>query len=298
MNRKVIKIALVILFIVIIFNLSFFIANIYLSSETSAWLDGGDWVALIIGTISAGSTIFLGYIAYWQNKKQREDNLRAQKLLEQKDYENKIEMENRYRFDHLISIQHEYLDKLDEINVRLIDNHFMNEILEIANACAYFQKDVRSKNQFNSIIQDTDRRISRLIILINYIQNTVTYNRYYIDEVYDLVISLVRFRITLEILSNRYFGLIGTRKIEDYTIEKIKQLKSGISTIMNLASEALIKWEQYNQAFHFNLEEIECNNDLNSLLELYHENAKKTESLRVKLDEVQEVIKKHYEDNI
>lgn len=36
-------------------------------------LDGNAWATIIIGVISSSCTLFLGFLAYWQNKNQRQD---------------------------------------------------------------------------------------------------------------------------------------------------------------------------------------------------------------------------------
>ena len=36
-------------------------------------LDGNAWATIITSSISSSCTLFLGFIAYWQNKQQRQD---------------------------------------------------------------------------------------------------------------------------------------------------------------------------------------------------------------------------------
>ena len=47
--------------------------NCIFSTDNKVWLDGNAWATIIIGAISSSCTLFLGFLAYWQNKKQRQD---------------------------------------------------------------------------------------------------------------------------------------------------------------------------------------------------------------------------------
>lgn len=58
-------------FIVVI--VVFVILNKVLTSDANSWLDGNAWATIIIGAISSSCTLFLGFLAYWQNKNQRQD---------------------------------------------------------------------------------------------------------------------------------------------------------------------------------------------------------------------------------
>lgn len=53
--------------------IGFAILNSILTTDTKAWLDGNAWATIIIGAISSSCTLFLGFLAYWQNKNQRRD---------------------------------------------------------------------------------------------------------------------------------------------------------------------------------------------------------------------------------
>ena len=51
----------------------FFILNNIFTTDTKVWLDGNAWATIIIGAMSSSCTLFLGFLAYWQNKNQRQD---------------------------------------------------------------------------------------------------------------------------------------------------------------------------------------------------------------------------------
>ena len=51
----------------------FVVINNIFTTENKVWLDGNAWATIIIGTISSSCTLFLGFLAYWQNKNQRRD---------------------------------------------------------------------------------------------------------------------------------------------------------------------------------------------------------------------------------
>ena len=57
------------LFVIVVFA----ILNSILTTDTKAWLDGNAWATIIIGALSSSCTLFLGFLAYWQNKNQRQD---------------------------------------------------------------------------------------------------------------------------------------------------------------------------------------------------------------------------------
>ena len=51
----------------------FAILNNIFTTDTKVWLDGNAWATIIIGALSSSCTLFLGFLAYWQNKNQRQD---------------------------------------------------------------------------------------------------------------------------------------------------------------------------------------------------------------------------------
>ena len=51
----------------------FVILNGVFTSDANSWLDGNAWATIIIGALSSSCTLFLGFLAYWQNKNQRQD---------------------------------------------------------------------------------------------------------------------------------------------------------------------------------------------------------------------------------
>ena len=56
-------------FVIIVFA----ILNSIFTTDTKVWLDGNAWATIIIGATSSSCTLFLGFLAYWQNKNQRQD---------------------------------------------------------------------------------------------------------------------------------------------------------------------------------------------------------------------------------
>ena len=56
-------------FVIIVFA----ILNSLFKTDTKVWLDGNAWATIIIGAMSSSCTLFLGFLAYWQNKNQRQD---------------------------------------------------------------------------------------------------------------------------------------------------------------------------------------------------------------------------------
>ena len=63
---------LCIVFFIVVIGFFWILSGI-LTADTKAWLDGNAWATIIIGALSSSCTLFLGFLAYWQNKNQRQD---------------------------------------------------------------------------------------------------------------------------------------------------------------------------------------------------------------------------------
>ena len=78
-NKLFVPIFLIIVLLAIIAGVFFCVDYYFFEGK---WLNGDSWLSIIICLISSCATLILGYISYWQNKKQREDNVKAQELIQ------------------------------------------------------------------------------------------------------------------------------------------------------------------------------------------------------------------------
>jgi cell shape-determining protein MreC len=73
-NKRDLRIYFKICFLFLVFVIVVcLILNSIFSTDDKVWLDGNAWATIIIGAISSSCTLFLGFLAYWQNKNQRQD---------------------------------------------------------------------------------------------------------------------------------------------------------------------------------------------------------------------------------
>lgn len=126
-NKMFLTAISIVLFIIILFSvLDYFMSK----KEQENWLSGGDWITIIIGAISSVSTIFLGYISYWQNKKQREDNLKSEHQMRIQHQNEKDDLLLQHKIDTLTIGLNIYMERLHHIDVKLSERNFACDILE------------------------------------------------------------------------------------------------------------------------------------------------------------------------
>ena len=265
----------------LIIIIAFIIANNKLSTTETSWLKSGDWVALIIGVISAAATTLLGIITYNLSKAQRKDNIMSQNKLQSQYYQSLKLMEENRKFDRIIQNLHNYILKLESINEKQIDFDIMNEIYYLAKDAT---KIISSNNKtfIHSQIENIHNRIGKIIIFINHIYTTVVYNKYYIDEVRNLAIKITNLRHELEIVSN-HFNYGDTFNISK---EEFELFKTDCIKCSSTANDVMCYWQIYLQSMCIFVENVEINFNVEMILLWFKQNVENNKKLRQTIDNI------------
>lgn len=260
----------------------FVLLNNNFSTETEPWLDGGAWASIIVGAISASSTVFLGLISYWQNQKQRQDNEKVQKKLEQQALADKREFARQRKMDVEIRHMDAYKSRLLAIDERRIDFNIINEFHTICLKINSLEDTELSIQEIKELLFVLDKKVSSIIIFLNHIQNTTLYNQYYISDVEELVLCTVKVRKSIERFGLKYLtrnifdsDCIDNETIDAYKIDCVDMIKE-ISRLDSL-------WIIYVQTICRAFETIEYNGDLEELNQILKNNIAKTQKLREKV---------------
>ena len=141
----------------------------------NTWLSGDSWVSIIICLISSGATLILGFISYWQNKKQREDNIKAQEII-QENAKREVENLRRQREISVLAKNFDkYKDKLEKINAEIQRFHYLSVIDKIVTNIVESSKEESSSEERENRINESNELIKQTIISLNYIHNTILY---------------------------------------------------------------------------------------------------------------------------
>lgn len=265
----------------------FAILNAKFSTETESWLDGGAWASIIIGAISASSTVFLGLIAYWQNKKQREDNERAQRKIEQQAKAEKQDFERQRKLD--VEIRHidAYRNRLLAIEERRMVFNIVNEFYAVCREINSSREAELSSQELRDSVIFVDNKISSIILFLNHMQNTTLYNQYYIPAVEELVLKTVRVRKAIERFASKYVDdkFLNDKHMDKETTNGYK--KDCADMIQNISYLDCL-WLVYVQNIYDVLYIIEYNGDLTELNRILENNETKTKELREKVSKLGE----------
>ena len=110
-NKSILIFVIVVMTVGIAIIAGFTTANLVYHSMSITWFGAGDWIALIVGTLGACATAILGYVAYWQNKKQRDDNEKTHKEQLDETKKNSILMSQEKYLDRLFALKKEFYEE-------------------------------------------------------------------------------------------------------------------------------------------------------------------------------------------
>ena len=297
-KQTLINIALITLIVVIIIFVVLYNLNQKFSTEESPWLDGNGWTSLIVNIVSALSSLFLGLVAIWQNKKQREDNLRIQRINEIKETENnnKIQMQNELN-THFKYLE-KYKDSISSINQLLLENDFLGEIHNIIIKISIRDADSLSNKEKENEYLLTKKTINKMIIFLNNVQNIVTYNKYYIDKLEDLLINLVELRENASYYVLTYFGdnvFLSNEKLS--SLNRSDEFYTDSLGLEDKITLFYSCWTQYYQLSNEFFEAIESKCDLNTLNQLFNQNIDRSLKLREKVAQKTKELQRKYKQN-
>ena len=261
---------------------AFVFLNIKFSTGSEPWLDGSAWASIVIGAISASSTVFLGLVSHWQNKKQREDNEKVQRKLEQQAVADKREFERQRKMDVEIRHMEAYKNRLLAIDERRIDFNIINEFHTICLKIRSLKNTELSTQEINELLFLLDKKVASIIIFLNHMQNTTLYNQYYISDVEELVLCTVRVRKGIERFGLKYLNcnIFDNDCIDNETIDAYK--KDGVEMIKDISRLDSL-WVIYMQTICRAFETIEYNGNLEELNQILKNNIDKTQKLREKV---------------
>ena len=282
---KGIIISIAIIFCIIIV---FVILNNSFSTETTSWLNGGDWAGIIIGAISSGATLFLGYVSFWQNKMQREDNIRAENRLREQYSSEKESAENQRKIDVLVSNLNSFTERLHDINLKFLEKNFDSEVSYICSAITD-SIDFDSKIAKNTDkISIADDKVGSLITFLNFIYNSIVYTKYYVSELDDCATNLVIFRHSLEAISLDYISTILYSDKDETKID-IQKLEADIKDLTQKYLKATYGWNIYFQESISHAERITYKNNIYSFFEWFENSNEKVGLLRTKITTIETI---------
>lgn len=287
--KNIIKWLLIALFFVAFIIGVFAVLDYYISlNSESRWLDGSAWASIIIGAISSSATVFLGYVSYWQNKKQREDNIASERRIREQYQSEKENAINQHRIDVLVDSMNSYIKTLHEIDLKLLEKDFACELLdfkytieEISNS-----KSISSESRQNIIA--FKRRIGETIALLNYIYNSIVYKKYYVPKLYDCAISIVKLRHKSESYAAKFLSVLVacTDKLDESF--EIKEFFDATVELMNTIIHFKGCWSIYLQEALTKFERMTYKNDIYEFFEWFEESDKSVGKLRKDVAQLEE----------
>lgn len=246
------------------------------------WLNVGDLATVVIGAISSVSTIVLGYISFWQNKMQREDNLRSEKRMREQYQKDKEDMVIQHKIDVLVNNLNVYIDKLHQIDTKLNEKNFECDMLDFLNKF----ENCKTVEELKYNVLMYKRTISENVVLINYIYNCIVYNKYYVNDLYNCAIAIVELRHEMELYSIEQINEILNRQL--FIIDKADKVKFDDATKILMDKYLNFKnyWTIFLQDAISTYERMIYKNCLNEFLEWFDDNSKETAALRKKVQEI------------
>lgn len=246
----------------------------------SRWLDGGAWASIIIGAISSSATVFLGYVSYWQNKKQRQDNLASERRIREQYQAEKEEAINQHRIDVLVDNMNTYIKVLHEIDLKLVEKDFACDLLDFKYTIDKISMSNSVSLESRQSIIEFKRTIGETIVLLNYIYNSIVYKKYYVRKLYDCAISIVKLRHKAESYAANYLSelLNYTEKIEDFF--EIKEFKNATIELMDAICDFNSRWTLYLQEALTKFEGMTYKNNIYEFFEWFDESNENVQKLR------------------
>ncbi|MBP3307932.1 MAG: hypothetical protein J6L90_00665 [Clostridia bacterium] len=280
------------LFVAIIIG-SFAILDHYMFLNSgSRWLDGGAWVSIIIGAISSSATLFLGYVSYWQNKKQRQDNLASERRIRDQYQAEKEEAINQHRIDVLVDNMNAYIKVLHEIDLKLVEKDFACDLLDFKYTIEKISMSKSVSLESRQSIIAFKRTIGETIVLLNYIYNSIVYKKYYVPKLYNCAISIVKLRHKSESYAANYLSslLEYTEKIEDSF--EIKKFKDATIELMDAICKFSSCWTLYLQEALTKYERMTYKNNIYEFFEWFDESNVNVGKLRKDVAQLEEDFQK------
>lgn len=282
MSRKnFIKWLFVALIFVAVIIITFAVLDHYLSlNSESRWLDGGAWASIIIGAISSSATLFLGYVSYWQNKKQRQDNLASERRIREQYQVEKEEAINQHRVDVLVDNLNAYIKVLHEIDLKLVEKDFACDLLDFKYTIEKISMSKSVSLESRQSIIAFKRTIGEIIVLLNYIYNSIVYKNYYVSKLYDCAISIVKLRHKSESYAANYLSVLldYTDKIADSF--EIKEFRDATIELMETIINFKGCWSIYVQEALMEFESMTYKNDIYKFFEWFEESNENVQKLR------------------
>lgn len=282
-KEKFLKMIFIAVILILFILISFAAINHFVKMKKGYnWLCGSDWVSIIIGSISSVSTIFLGYVSYWQNKVQREDNRIAKQRLRNQYQNEKEDSKIQYKIDILVNNLNTYIEKLFQIDFKILEKNFECDILDFTNNFSNYKtlEDLRNDALFYK------RMISENISFVNYIYNCIVYNKYYVEDLDNCAISIVKFRQAAELYTIEQINVIlKCQSITTKGIDRDNFIKST-EILMRKYLDFKGYWTIYLQNAISTYERMIYKNNLNEFLEWFNDNGKKNSELRKKIQEM------------
>lgn len=287
MNFK--KIIMISIFLILLVVVIFLLLNyLFFEKEGINLFEGGDWVSIIIGTISAVSTIILGYISYWQNKKQREDNIRTEKQMREQYSKEKETIFLTQKVSVLIEKLNQYCYLLRDLDIKFYEKYFECELLEFTNEIV----ELTSIADINKEVTKFKRKANEYIVFLNYIYNIIVYNKYYVDELYDCAISLVILRTAIESYSIKYLNFNTKYKLEGKSMINDEELRIDSIELMKKYLDFKAYWTIFIQGALDEYENLIYKNDLDLFKEWFDVNHKKNQLLKEKVAKITSDVQK------
>lgn len=254
----------------------------YIKNHAVSFFDGSDWISIIIGDITAISTLVLGYVSCWQNQQQREDNKREQRRMQARYEQEKEGIINQNRLDVLRKNLNDYRNKLYNIDLMMLEKDLACELSEFTPILRELPscKTITKKTQDE--LWEFNRRVDKAIVFINFIQTTILYTKYYINELDDCVLSIIKLRHQYERVSSYYISNLLSSTIKTSDLNK-KGFSKAIVDLMGCILDFQSYFKIYYSEALGQFERIEYKNNLEEFFLWFEESNKNVGILKEKI---------------
>ena len=266
----------------IVFLMGCIIFNyIYIKNHAVSFFDGSDWVSIIIGDITAISTLGLGYVSCWQNQQQREDNRQEQRRMQARYEQEREEIIKEHRLDVLRQNLNNYRKQLYELDLMILEKNPSAGLLEYNEVLAELYKAQIITEGLRQKLIEFDHWIAHNIKYLNFIYNSIVYTLYYVDKLDDCALSIVRLRHHYERMSTKYFWKwIKQPELVTDGIEALEEFQTGIAELMRLSIDFESYFSIYKQAALGFFQRIEYKNDVRAFFDWFDKSDEKVGLLR------------------
>lgn len=275
-NKLIVPILEIGALLLIIAGILFFVDVFFFAGN---WLTGESWVSIILCLISSGATLILGYISCWQNKKQREDNIKAQENIQRDAARERQFLIEQRNLEVLVKGFDKYRDKLETIDMEIQKLNYsacLNKICRTVLESA--------KTDFSREKVDECREITKNIIAsLNYIQNNIiyTYGKYYINAAEPLILNLASFRKAIGDFTLEYL-----EPTLDEQKAKLEKMKIDAIDLRNKICQFEVDWQNYLTGIVSYFEYLEYNDSPESILLKRKTAIVKMQELRKKVNDL------------